>query len=295
MGNTADVTVVGDPALLEFAQVRLAALEQLWSRFIPTSEISALNRSNGETISVHPDTVTLVRYLVDAQHLTNRAFDPTLLPSLVHLGYARSLTNDALVTKLDGTLQWGQPLVATSIDIEHSTIALPIGLTLDPGGLGKGLAADIVATELLERGAEGACVSVGGDIRCVGTGPINGTWPIPVGSPFESSAILATATLTDGAIATSSLGAKTWMVGSTKMHHVLSPKTGKPLQSSTDQVVQSTVIGAEAVWAEVFSTVVLVDGVVEGFRQVEAAGLAALAVFVNGKCLESSRWKEYTQ
>lgn len=295
MGNTADVTVVGDPALLEFARIRLAALEQLWSRFIATSEISALNRSNGETISVHPDTVTLVRYLVDAQHLTNRAFDPTLLPSLVNLGYARSLTNDALVTNLDGTLQWGQPLAATSIDIEHSTITLPIGLTLDPGGLGKGLAADIVATELLERGAAGACVSVGGDIRCVGTGPINGTWPIPVVSPFESSAILSTATLTDGAITTSSLGAKTWMVGSTKMHHVLSPKTGMPLQSSPNQVVQSTVIGAEAVWAEVFSTVVLVDGVVEGFRQVEAAGLAALAVFANGKSLESSRWKEYTQ
>ena len=295
MGNTADITVIGDPSLLGIAQIRLGELEQRWSRFISSSDVCALNQSKGVAISVHPDTITLVRYLVDAQRLTNRFFDPTLLPSLVQLGYARSMTNASLVTLLDGSLRWGEPLVATSIDIENSTVTLPAGLTLDPGGLGKGLAADIVATELLERGAAGACVSVGGDIRCVGTGPINGTWPIPVGSPFESSAILSTATLTDGAIATSSLGAKTWMVGSTKMHHVLSPKTGMPLQSAPEQVVQSTVIGAEAVWAEVFSTVVLVDGVVEGFRQVEAAGLAALAVFANGKCLESSRWKEYTE
>jgi thiamine biosynthesis lipoprotein ApbE len=79
------------------------------------------------------------------------------------------------------------------------------------------------------------------------------------------------------------------------MHHVLSPKTGLPLQRSAEQIIQATVIGAEAVWAEVFATVVLVAGFVEGFTQIEAAGLAALAVFADGRCLESSRWKEYTE
>lgn len=295
MGNTADLTVIGDPSLLGIAQIRLGELEQRWSRFISSSDVCALNQSKGVAISVHPDTITLVRYLVDAQRLTNRFFDPTLLPSLVQLGYARSMTNASLVTQLDGSLRWGEPLVATSIDIENSTVTLPAGLTLDPGGLGKGLAADIVASELRELGAEGVCVSIGGDIRCSGTGPINGAWSIPVASPFALSDILATATLFDGAIATSSLDAKTWSVGNKAMHHVLSPKTGQPLPRSLDQVIQTTVIGAEAVWAEVFATVVLVAGVSEGFTQIDAAGLAALAVFTDGRCLESSHWKEYTE
>jgi thiamine biosynthesis lipoprotein len=295
MGNTADLTVIGDPALLGVARVRLNELEQRWSRFIESSDLCVLNQSKGVAISVHPDTITLVRYLVDAQRATNRVFDPTLLPSLVQLGYAQSMTNASLVTQLDGSLRWGEPLAATSIDFENLTATLPIGLTLDPGGLGKGLAADIVASELHELGAEGVCISLGGDIRCSGTGPINGAWTIPVASPFLSSEILATATLTDGAIATSSLDAKTWSVGNKDMHHVLNPKTGLPLRRSPDQIIQSTVIGAEAVWAEVFSTVVLVAGIVEGFTQVEAAGLAALAVFADGRCLESSRWKEYTK
>lgn len=295
MGNTADITVIGDPSLLGIAQIRLGELEQRWSRFISSSDVCALNQSKGVAISVHPDTITLVRYLVDAQRLTNRFFDPTLLPSLVQLGYARSMTNASLVTQLDGSLRWGEPLVATSIDIENSTVTLPAGLTLDPGGLGKGLAADIVASELRELGAEGVCVSIGGDIRCSGIGPINGAWSIPVASPFALSDILATATLFDGAIATSSLDAKTWSVGNKAMHHVLSPKTGQPLPRSLDQVIQTTVIGAEAVWAEVFATVVLVAGVSEGFARIEAAGLAALAVFADGRCLESSRWKEYTK
>ena len=244
---------------------------------------------------MHPDTITLVRYLVDAQNLTNRVFDPTLLPSLVQLGYARSITNASLVTQLDGSLQWGIPLAATSIDIENSTVTLPAGLTLDPGGLGNGLAADIVASELRALGAEGVCVSIGGDIRCAGIGPIDGAWSIPVASPFVASEVLAMATLADGAIATSSLDAKTWSVSNTAMHHVLSPKTGLPLQRSAEQIIQATVIGAEAVWAEVFATVVLVAGVVEGFTQVEAAGLAALAVFADGRCVISSHWKEYTK
>lgn len=293
MGNTADLTVIGDPSLLGVARLRLEALEQRWSRFISSSDVYALNQTRGAAICVHPDTITLVRYLVEAQRLTNRFFDPTLLPSLVQLGYAQSMTNASLVTQLDGSLQWGQSLSATSIDVENSTVTLPAGLTLDPGGLGKGLAADVVASELRELGAEGVCVSIGGDIRCVGIGPIDGAWSIPVASPFSSLEILTTATLFDGAIATSSLDAKTWSVGNTDMHHVLSPKTGLPLQRSPDQVIQSTVIGAEAVWAEVFTTVVLVAGVVEGFTQVEAAGLAALAAFADGRCLESSRWKEY--
>jgi thiamine biosynthesis lipoprotein len=295
MGNTADITVIGDPSLLEVARIRLGELEQRWSRFISSSDVCALNQSNGAAISVHPDTITLVRYLVDAQRVTNRFFDPTLLPSLVQLGYARSMTNASLVTQLDGSLRWGEPLVTTSIDIKNQTVTLPTGLTLDPGGLGKGLAADIVASELRELGAEGVCISIGGDIRCSGTGPIDGAWSIPVASPFASSDILATATLFDGAIATSSLDAKTWSVGNTDMHHVLSPKTGLPLRKSAEQVIQATVIGAEAVWAEVFATVVLVAGVLEGFAQIEAAGLAALAVFADGRCVISSHWKEYTE
>ena len=295
MGNTADVTVIGDPSLLGVARVRLEQLEQRWSRFVSSSDVCALNQSKGIAISVHPDTITLVRYLVDAQRLTNRFFDPTLLPSLVQLGYARSITNASLVTQLDGSLRWGEPLIATSIDVENSTITLPTGLTLDPGGLGKGLAADIVASELRALGAEGVCISIGGDIRCAGIGPIDGAWSIPVASPFVESEALATATLFDGAIATSSLDAKTWSVGNKEMHHVLNPKTGLPLQRSVQQVIQTTVIGAEAVWAEVFATVVLVAGVVEGFTQVEAAGLAALAVFADERCVMSSHWKEYTK
>ena len=36
--------------------------------------------------------------------------------------------------------------------------------TFDPGGIGKGFAADLLVSELLSSGARGALVSVGGDL-----------------------------------------------------------------------------------------------------------------------------------
>ena len=66
MGNTADVTVVGDARLLEVAKSQLQKLEQLWSRFISTSEISQLNNADGNVTTVSPHTITLINYLVGA-------------------------------------------------------------------------------------------------------------------------------------------------------------------------------------------------------------------------------------
>ena len=43
MGNTADLTVIGDPSLLGNAQIRLGELEQRWSRFVSSSDVCSLN------------------------------------------------------------------------------------------------------------------------------------------------------------------------------------------------------------------------------------------------------------
>ena len=67
MGNTANIVVVGDQHFLQTARLRLVDLESKWSRFIDTSEISLMNHSDGKEMYVSADTITLVRYLVDAQ------------------------------------------------------------------------------------------------------------------------------------------------------------------------------------------------------------------------------------
>jgi len=77
------------------------------------------------------------------------------------------------------------------------------------------------------------------------------------------------------------------------MHHVLSPITATPLTESVGQLVQSTVLAAEAVWAEAFSTALLVGGLEHGMPLIDQLSMAAMAVTVDGDIIESSTWKEF--
>ena len=79
---------------------------------------------------------------------------------------------------------------------------LPRGTGFDPGGIGKGLAADIVVDELRAAGAEGVCVNLGGDVRVEGAGPTGDGWTIAVDYP-ERARPIARIGIARGAVATS--------------------------------------------------------------------------------------------
>jgi thiamine biosynthesis lipoprotein len=293
MGNTTNIVVIGEQHLLRTARLRLADLENKWSRFIGTSEISLINNADGREMYVSADTVALVRYLVDAQSRTHGLFDPSLLPALIGLGYGVSRIDSLMKSDIAPNAQWAIPLGETRIDQASGAVRLPSGATLDPGGLGKGLAADIVAGELMSLGATGVCVSVGGDMRIAGVSELNGGWSVAVESPFDESADLTMLVLNSGGIATSSTRGKRWVGPLGEMHHVLNPITATPLTEHVGQLVQSTVLASEAVWAEVFATALLVGGLEQGMPLIDQLGMAAMAVTVDGDIIESSTWKEF--
>jgi thiamine biosynthesis lipoprotein len=293
MGNTANIVVIGNQLLLHHARLRLADLESKWSRFIGTSEISLINNADGKEMYVSADTVALVQYLVDAQSRSHGLFDPSLLPALIGLGYGVSRIDSSMKSDIAPNAQWAIPLDETRVDAASGAVRLPSGATLDPGGLGKGLAADMVATELITLGATGACVSVGGDMRIDGDSELNGGWSVAVESPFDGSTDLTTLVLNSGGIATSSTRGKRWVGPLGEMHHVLNPATSTPLAESAGQLVQSTVLASEAVWAEVFATALLVGGLEHGMPLIDQLGMAAMAVTVDGDIIESSTWKEF--
>lgn len=295
MGNTAEVTIVGGTSDSQgFARRRLEMLEQQWSRFIPTSDISRLNVSRGEPTHVHRDTVTLVKYLVSAHEHSNGYFDPTLLPALVDLGYGSSMNDPSMVTILPQNRPlFTEPLSLTRTDAITCMVQLPVGITLDPGGLGKGLAADLVAAELLKSGVHGACVNIGGDLRCVGRGPNADAWNIDIESPFDAGITTAELAVQNGGVATSSTRAKRWHTQRGEFHHLLSPTTHTPRSEDADAPVQVTVIGAEAVWAEIFATAILVAGVADGLALAQQSHLATLVTLNSGEVITNILWKEF--
>jgi thiamine biosynthesis lipoprotein len=271
--------VVGGPdRLINHAMRRIDELEQRWSRFIATSEVSQLNRYAGLPVAVSPDTVTLVEHAMVAWRLSGGAFDPTVLGAVIRAGYDRSYERLG-ARPAAGHSPLG--LGADSIAVTEETVTLPAGTGFDPGGIGKGLAADLVCTEIMAAGAGGICVNLGGDVRVAGASPEGGAWTVAVEHP-EVAGALALVGLADGAVATSTTLRRHWLVDGERRHHLIDPQTGLP--SDTD-LTTTTVVAGQAWTAEVLAKAVLLAGSAHPFDIVGGTGAQALAVDREGRIM----------
>jgi thiamine biosynthesis lipoprotein len=290
MGTTADITVVGAPhALLEVARGRLVDLELRWSRFIPTSEVSRLNRAEGIPLRVSAETRLLVRRALEGHEVTAGRFDPTLLGAVLRAGYVESFDQlGRRPRRFASSFVTGARRI--EVDEAAGTVRIPIGVGFDPGGIGKGLAADLVAEELVKLGADGACVNVGGDLRVIGVPPDGEAWRVAVDSPWDRETPMAQLRLLEGAVATSSRLRRRWVRDDgVPQHHLVDPATGI---SSHSPVLAATAVAAEGWKAEVLSKAAFLDAG-RGLELIGSLGAAALVVVPDGS-LTTSTWTALT-
>jgi len=280
MGTTARLIVVGGtPDLADDAVLRIHDLEARWSRFLPDSELSRVNAASGSPCIVGADTFQLIERLVDGWWATAGRFDPTVHDSMLRIGYTRSWPfTDAnaavdVIEVIDSSDDMPTPGCADiTLDRRTHMVWLPLGVHLDPGGLGKGFAADLIAEELIEDGADGALVDLGGDIRLVGMSPTGGSWCIAVEHPTRHDATIAIVETTGGGIATTSRGKRRWNAdAAAPLHHVIDPSTGRP---ATHRWTSATALAPSAAAAEIGAKVAFIDGTVDGAPDVLAALLA---------------------
>jgi len=277
MGSDAHVIVVGGPpGGAERARGRIDDLEARWSRFRPDSEITELTRRAGEWVTLSPESVLLVGRALEAWRLTVGRFDPTVLGAVIRAGYDRSFE----LLAGQGGAAGASPLAAgaAGIEIEGGRVRLPAGVGFDPGGIGKGLAADLVVAEALAAGAAGACVNLGGDLRVAGEPPDTRSWTVAVEHPASPEPV-ALLGLHDGAVATSTTLRRRWSAGGQERHHLIDPWTGAP---STSDLTLAAVVAAEGWAAEVLAKAVLLRGAAQAFDLVAGLGAEALTVDRDG-------------
>ena len=263
MSTVVDVTVVTHDAdrgddLLRWARERIEQIEARWSRFRPDSEISRLNAAGGEPVVVSTDTLLAVHTARAAWIHTGGLFDPTVHDSLMRLGYDRSI-DELRATTAPGTAT-STPVAAPGcvgldVDPYTSSVCLPAGVRIDLGGIGKGLAADLTARGLIERGAAGALVNIGGDVRVTGLPADGVAWHVDVLDP-RTEQRLTSLDLLDGGVATSTTLRRRWRADGSTHHHLLDPATGT---STTSPVVGVTVVAGTAAWADALSKTPFVD------------------------------------
>lgn len=287
MGSEAHVIVLGVAAerLAELAVRELEALEERWSRFRPDSELSRLNAGAGTPVQLSPVTFDAVQRAVEAWRDTFGYYDPTVLSALERVGYDRSfeLLAHAGVRPRTSVPEPCPGCVGIELDPTTLTVRLPEGVALDLGGIGKGLAADLVCERLLTEGAGGASVNVGGDVRVAGAAPSPDGWIIDV----DDRAVVS---LAEGAVATSSTTRRRWTVGGRSYHHLIDPATGRPAQSD---LVTVSVVGATAALAEVVGKAALIAGTAIGSSIVVEHRMAALMVGADRGVSRVGGFEEY--
>ena len=279
MGTIAHLATIGDQGaeLVEDASAHLRELEARWSRFEPASEISRLNTSAGASLVVSAPTVALIELGIEGWRVTNGYFDPTVFGDVVRAGYDRSFCEITEQTACSATSSFRRGCDGIDVDPSSSTVRLPAGVAVDPGGIGKGLAADLVIDALGAAGAEGALVNVGGDVRVAGASPAAG-WVIEL-SQAGSSRPRETVRLIDGAVATSATAYRSWFRSGTRKHHLIDPRTGEPIDND---IVSVSVATARGWQADVLTKAIFVAGVRDGLELADALDAAALIMTADG-------------
>jgi len=271
MGSDVHVVVVrGSVETLDRAVERIEQLEGRWSRFRANSEVTTLNNNTGRAIAVSSDTRLLVERSIEAWRLTGGSFDPTLLDDLRRAGYDRSFEHLGDRLNRPAISPRNRSIDApgcTDIIVNAATVTIPIGIGFDAGGIGKGLAADLVAAELIADGAGGVCLNIGGDLRVIGESPSGQGWTLSIEHP-SATAPIALVGLAEGAIATSSVLRRTWKVDGGRHHHLIDPATGEPSQSD---LALASVIAGEGWKAEVLAKAALLRGRAKAFDLIDAA------------------------
>ena len=273
MGTECQVSVYGDAsdALADLAVQRVELLEDCWSRFRPNSELNRLNaRAGSGLVPASDDLRLLVEAMQAGWAWTDGLFDPTILASMRAIGYDVDFTK-VLAREFLLSVSVDAAPGMSGVVIDDDAVSLPTGIGIDPGAIGKGLAADVVVDELMNAGAQGVLVSLGGDIVIAGE-PDAAQWSIAVVDERRDDDTALTTLVWDApvdrvAIATSTTLRRRWANG---RHHVIDPRTGDVAQL---ELVQASVVAIDGWQAEVATTAALLLGPVEGQAWLDAHGL----------------------
>ncbi len=244
------------------AEATLRVMQSRLTRFEASSELSRLNSSSEISVSVSPLLARTVEAAIWAAEFSGGLVDSTLLDELERAGYNESFVGHESAPLKEALRHAPARCPASpnpvsrwreiSVDTVNSRVDRTPGVKIDSGGVGKGLAADIIAERFSEY--ESFVVDAGGDIRLGGKKPPLRSVEIehPFSGETASSFLLST-----GAVATSGLAARIWRTSSGFAHHLLDPSTGQPAWTG---LVQATAIADSTLVAETLAKMALLAG-----------------------------------
>ena len=281
MGSPLRLTVVGlDPARAqrawELVTAEIEASEQALSRWRADSDLSRLNATAGSDRSVAAGgrLFTFLAASARAQRVSGGRYDPRVIGRLEELGEHAGVALPALSDEVGTDRPW---LACTARRGE-----VRLGVPIDSGGIGKGLALRWALRALLRAGllGSGLLLEAGGDLVVEGGPAGGGPWQVGVEDPAGGGTPLAVISVARGAVATSSTAVRRWAsADGAEVHHLIDPATGEP---GADGLQAVTVAALDAAWAEVWTKTLFLAGSRAIGDEARRRDLAAWWVEVDG-------------
>lgn len=252
-------------------------IEAKYSRYLPDSVVSAINRAAGVApVMLDPESRHLLDYADTCYRQSAGLFDISsgVLRRVWNFKSLELPANSSIGAAL-GLIGWDK------IERSDTHIRLPIaGMEIDFGGFGKEYAVDRAAAILTSYGIANAMINLGGDLMVLGPHPGGRPWHVGIRHPRTDNTTLATLAITSGGLASSGDYERFIELDGRRYSHILNPKTGWPVVDSFQSV---TVEAPTCLVAGSATTIAMLKGALAGRDWLHSLGLPYLAVDADGK------------
>jgi thiamine biosynthesis lipoprotein len=248
---------------------RLREIENTMSANLEDSDLGRINAAAGiKAVKAHPDTIKVLKRALHFAELSGGAFDPTVGPlvKLWDIGSGNEkIPGEEEITKALSLINRREII----IDEAAGTVFLPRpGMGLDLGAIAKGYAADEAARIIAGAGIERALVDLGGNILVKGPKPDGSPWRVGIQNPTDNrGAYIGISEVTNKTLVTSGVYERFFESGGKRYHHILSTRTGYPVESG---LLSVTVISGSSMDADALSTALFALGYEAGLPLAES-------------------------
>ncbi len=181
------------------------------------------------------------------------------------------------------------------IDEEASTVYLPDkDMSLDVGSVAKGYATEMACRKLEEDGLEFGLISVGGNVRAIGSRADGTLWKVGIQNPDLSSdtTYLHTVELKDMSLVTSGTYQRYYTVDGKTYHHIIHPDLLMPW----DKYASVSILCRDSGMADCLSTAVFNMEFEDGKELIESMdNVEAMWIFQDGSEEYSSGFQAYME
>jgi len=246
-------------AAIDKAYKRCRELENTLSNTIESSEVSQINNAGGKWVTVGKDTLKVVKAGVKYGELSDGDFDITIgsVSGLWDFQAENPVVPDQ--SKITEALKH---VNYKNIQFDGNKIRIiDPEAKLDLGGIAKGYVADELTTLLEKEGVTSAVINLGGNISTIGGKPDGGPFIIGIEKPYtDRTEIIGTTTADNQTVVTSGIYERQFQKDGKIYHHVLSSKTGYPVETQLEAVSLVAKKG-RSMDIDAMSTICLMKGV----------------------------------